>query len=347
MPTTEVLKDKIIKQLKTINLWHLVWISVIGSVIFTLIIVSLMSVIFHGYVTFDYLITGMTAAFFVSLVVISILIYLVQQLRSRDKSLEKKTIELEELNAELEDRIKDEVEKSREKELLVFEQIRQIGISELLINIAHHWRQPLNAIGVLVQDIEEGYNYGELSGESLRNNVELIMAELLELSDTITTFNEMYRSAKETVSFQPSEIIEKALAFLDVRFKNDSIKTAITLQDDFWISGNPNGLSQALVKLLTNSVEIFHERKTENREIAINLCEDRATGKAVINVSDNGGGIDDTVLNRVFDPYFTTKYKARDKGLGLYLVKVIIENEMHGTLNVKNTGKGVTFTIEV
>ncbi len=254
---------------------------------------------------------------------------------------------LEELNRTLDIKVQEEVEKNRQKDRVVFEQSRQIAMSELLINISHHWRQPLNVIGVIAQDIEELYAYGELEEESLRKKVKMIMYELLRLSGTIEIFNEIYRPSQNKVAFSPSETINKTLSLLEGRFVSEIINVNIETDKNISITGNPAGFSQALEKILINSIDVLKERKTEKREIYIELYRDKTSGNTVIKVSDNGGGIEEEIIDKIFDPYFTTEFKKTGKGLSLYLAKTIIETEMFGTLNVRNNKDGAEFTIEL
>lgn len=341
------LKEIIATKLKTMSLWRLVMISVIFSEMFTLIIVSLMSVLFRGDVTADYVITGITAAFFVSLVVVSIIAYLIKLLRETDKLLEAKSMQLKELNLKLEDSIKEEVRKNREKDRLAFEQSKQLAMSDLLINLAHHWRQPLNAIGVLTQDTEDMYMHGQLNKEYLQKNVKLVMKELFKLSDTIKAFDEIYHPSGKKMDFSISKAVDKTIYLMSSQIKECNISIEKEIKQDILITVNPYSLSQVLIQILANSIENFREKNMENRNITIIIYEDNKSEKAVLKISDNGGGIEEEIFSRVFDPYFTTKYKSREKGLGLYIVKNIVEMDLKGTLTVKNSDIGVSFTIEV
>lgn len=263
-------------------------------------------------------------------------------------SLKEKTEELEKLNFNLEKRVIEEVDRNRQKDLLIFEQIKQMSMTELLINIAHNWRQPLNGIAAILQDIEDEYDYGGLSKEYLQNQVKTIMDELSRLSHIISSFKDVY-CPKETAKqgFNLSMSIRKSIYLLDGQIKRDNISVITEIVDDVIVKGNVESMSRAIIKIITNSMDIFKKRKIDNRKIKISLKKNESGTKALLCISDNGGGVGKEIINRIFDPYFTTNYRSREKGLGLYMVKTIIEKEMEGTLLVKNDDVGAVFIMEI
>ncbi|MEO5358403.1 MAG: DUF3365 domain-containing protein [Nitrospirae bacterium YQR-1] len=244
-------------------------------------------------------------------------------------------------------KIAQELERNKHKEQLLFEKKRHLAISELLMNIAHHWRQPLNVVGVIAQEINDAYNFKELNAEFLDQSVSTIMKELRSLSDTISIFKDIYSNRKDIESFSVHEIIRNTLAAINTYLQNNNTKIETQLNDDIVILGYPQDLSQSMINIITNSVEIFRERNIENGFIRITLHKAAKNDKAVIAISDNGGGITNDIMDKIFDPYFTTKFKSKGTGLGLYLTKAIIEKEMNGTLSVGNTEDGAEFIIEI
>jgi signal transduction histidine kinase len=264
-----------------------------------------------------------------------------------DDELRKKSLELEQLNLYLENRVADEVEKNRRKDLLMFEQSRQIAMGELLINIAHQWRQPLNAIGILIQDVRDAYKYKELTAESLDSSTNTIMAELLGLSGTIKTFTDIYTQDENKKEFNILQTVQRCLAFLADQIILNNVKVETGIGEDISVHGYPNIIFQAVTHIILNSLDAFKEKKIKDGHIIINAVDDMENHKIIISISDNGGGIDKEIIDKVFDPYFTTKFKTREKGLGLYLLKTMTEKKMEGAMSFKNTQDGAEFIIEV
>ncbi|MBF0565458.1 MAG: HAMP domain-containing histidine kinase [Nitrospirae bacterium] len=259
--------------------------------------------------------------------------------------LYRKSEEIGELNKNLAFRVSAEVERSRGKDLALFENSRRRALSDLLMNIAHHWRQPLEIVGILVQNIQDDYVYGQLDQEGLHRSVFMIMDELSKLSGTISSFDNIYDNNKETTGFTLSSAVVESLSLLESELKGNNIKVKSEISGDGIIRGVPGNLSQALIKIITNSIDNFKERKTSDKTIAISLKKDDPSGIIALTISDNGGGIDEDIIDKIFDPYFTSNFKVKDKGLGLYIVKNVIEEEFHGRLTVKNNEEGAEFTI--
>ncbi len=254
-------------------------------------------------------------------------------------------VALEELNQTLERRVEEEITERRKQEEILIRQAFQISMNELLVNIAHQWRQPLNAIGLLAQNIEEYYEYGDLNSDNLNKTVERIVKILKELSNTIDTFASFYNAKKEKEIFSINEALMKSISLMDSAFKRNHIKVNINFMKDFKVYGDSNEFSQVILNILNNSTDAIKREKILNGKIDIKL--EKIDNKIELDIIDNGGGIDSEIINRVFEPYFTTKHKAQGIGLGLYMVKNIIENSMNGDVFIENYLNGVKFTIKV
>ncbi|MBF0344721.1 MAG: DUF3365 domain-containing protein [Nitrospirae bacterium] len=259
----------------------------------------------------------------------------------------KKSKELEELNITLKDRIREEVERNRLKDHLMFEQSRQVAMGELLINIAHQWRQPLNVIGILVQNVRDAYIYKELSDELLDSSTNTIMGELLKLSGTITAFTDIYNKETDKTEFSVQQAINRGLDFIENHLVSNNIKLETDIIDDILVEGYPNIIIQLIIAVITNSLDVFRERKIEKGCIKIKAMKNSEGNKVTLSMSDNGGGIEGEIIDRIFDPYFTTRFKTRGKGMSLYLIKAMIERRMEGTMSVRNTKEGAEFIVEL
>ncbi|OQX81249.1 MAG: hypothetical protein B6D64_02220 [Bacteroidetes bacterium 4484_276] len=261
-----------------------------------------------------------------------------------EKSLQDSEEKLRTLNIKLKEKVVLEVAKSREKDRVMLVQSKQAAMGEMIGNIAHQWRQPLNDIGLYVQNIQDKYEYGELSEDALAQTVEKTMDKLEYMSQTIDDFRNFFRSDKNKKKFLLKDSIDKTLSLTEAGFKNNFIEINLYLQDNIYITGYPNEFSQAVLNILNNAKDILVERKIEGPQVKINLS--RQEKNVILTVSDNAGGIDENIIDKIFEPYYTTKGKLTGTGLGLYISKTIIERNMMGSLTVRNIKDGAEFKIE-
>ncbi|MBF0486559.1 MAG: PAS domain S-box protein [Nitrospirae bacterium] len=255
--------------------------------------------------------------------------------------------EIRMMNETLQGRVEQEVAKNQIKDRLMFEQARHVSMGELLVNIAHHWRQPLCGVALSVQDIKDAYLHGELDEAYLNKNIGLALSELKMLSDTINNFKKFYITGKEQREFNISDEINKANTLISGYVKEKDIVIDKELDESLTIQGFPNEFAQIILNILTNVKDKFEQKKVTHGTIKIRLYKDDTTGRKIITITDNGGGIPDDIIDKVFDPYFTTKDKSRGTGMGLYMAKVIIEKNMNGTISVRNIDGWCELRIEI
>lgn len=236
------------------------------------------------------------------------------------------------------------LEELREKERLLIQQNRQAALGEMIGNIAHQWRQPLNALGLMVQELPMSYECGELTGDYLESTVKRTMQVIRHMSQTIDDFRFFFRPDKERVEFRAAQTIEKVLSIIGGSLKEHQIDVEVKTEEDPVINGFPNEYSQVLLNILLNARDVFVERGTDEPRIRVRLVKEGK--KAVVTVEDNAGGIPAEILDKIFDPYFTTKGPDKGTGVGLYMSKVIIEKNMGGSLSARNGEEGAQFRIE-
>ncbi len=263
--------------------------------------------------------------------------------RIAKNSLEKTLKELDTLTKELDKRVKEEVQKNLEKEKLLIQQSRFAAMGEMLGNIAHQWRQPLNAVGILVQNLYFNYKNGRLDNEYFDRTVSRTMDLLKHMSNTIDDFRNFFKPDKEFRDFSIVEYTEKTLLFVKDALESKGIKYHLKYEKDYIIKGYPNQYTQVLINLLNNAMDILIER--DIKEPFINIKVEELDGRIFVKVEDNAGGIPDEIIDKIFEPYFTTKEKGT--GIGLYMSKIIIENNFKGKLSAHNTSIGAEFIIEL
>jgi signal transduction histidine kinase len=249
------------------------------------------------------------------------------------------------LNETLEERIKKAVDEIHEKNKILIIQGRQAVMGELLSHIAHQWRQPLNILGLLAQELSMTYKMGAFTKEFFEANVKRTMEIIQHMSQTIEDFRNFFQPDREKIDFKVLQVVTNALCLLEESFKAQGIRTEVEQEGDPVINGYPNEYSQVLLNILINARDAFLARKVDSPSIVIRVfCEN---GRTVVTVTDNAGGIPMKIIDRIFEPYFTTKGPAQGTGIGLFMSKTIIERNMNGVLSARNVGSGAQFRIEV
>ena len=266
--------------------------------------------------------------------------------RKRAEELLKKTNnELRQLKENLEIKVKDAIKEIRDKDHLLIKQSRHASMGEMIGNIAHQWRQPLTAIAVLVQDIEEAYNYDELTSEYLNESIKKTMEQLKYMSHTIDDFRNFFKPNKTKEDFSANIVVMKTVEFIRKSFEHNQIELKIDLKQECEISGFANEYSQVILNILNNAKDAIVENQTKNAFVEIILG--KKNDITMLKISNNAGPIPEEILENIFDPYFTTKQQRKGTGLGLYMAKTIIEQNMGGKISINNLKDGVTFIIEV
>ena len=250
--------------------------------------------------------------------------------------------ELLHLNETLEQRVAQEVEKNLRQEHLLIQQSRLAAMGEMIGNIAHQWRQPLNALGILLFNIKDEYHFNTLDAAYLDQAVADGSRMVQKMSTTISDFANFFRPDKEIKIFSALEQIKEAIALVESSFQSSHISIHIDAPLDLKLLGFPNEYSQVLLNLLTNAKEaiLAHNQPHADRVDIILAAQD---GHGCVSVCDNGGGIPEEILGRIFDPYFSTKGKG--SGIGLYMSKMIIERNMNGSITARNIEGGAEFSV--
>ncbi|MBD3841727.1 MAG: hybrid sensor histidine kinase/response regulator, partial [Campylobacterales bacterium] len=235
------------------------------------------------------------------------------------------------------------------KELQIFEQKKQLQMSELLGNIAHQWRQPLNTISVSVSGIKIQKTLGLLNDENLDETIDTVLTKVQSLSQTINLFTNLISETKEKSNYGIKSLIDRSYKQIKEQYKQMNIDWVVSdkINDSNSIDIIDGAMVQIFTSLIDNSKEIFETRSIKNGLVSIDISLNSKEKKLVIKFEDNGGGIDKSIMNKIFNPYFTTYHQSQGKGLGLYLVQKIITESLNGTIEASNVNEGVTFLIEL
>ena len=233
-----------------------------------------------------------------------------------------------------------------EQQLMLIEQSKSAAIGEMISMIAHQWRQPLQAISILIQKLsltklEDGFIPDELLNQVIND----INFQLEYMGNTIDDFRNYFQPNKSKEKIIVKDLIEKSMDFLGFMLKNDSIKINIDIKDNVTLYIYVNEIIQVLINIIKNARDVLLERSILKSQINIEVYEENRY--LIISIEDNAGGISDKIINKIFEPYFSTKNNKNGTGLGLYICKTIIEKQSLGFLDVKNSDLGAKFKIKL
>ncbi len=267
-----------------------------------------------------------------------------------------KTKELRTLNTSLEKRIAREVESSRKKDQVMFQQAKLASLGEMLQNIAHQWRQPLGALMMIIQGFESKFIAGKLDGAFIESRVNDAMLLAQNMSDTLEDFRTFFHPHKIHRQFDLESAIQKAVDLTKYQLAKEKISITVEQTEKISIYGYENELTHILLNIINNAKDALTQSNTADKSIRI--YSKKTHTHAIISIIDNAGGIKDAIIGKIFEPYFTTKHKSVGTGIGLYMSKQIVEKHMGGKISCKNIqhkmgnrdgtlAQCVMFTIEI
>jgi len=302
---------------------------------------------------------------------LALLMLLLVKLRAANQRLEqeigireRQAKQLEALTRDLEQEVASETGLRYKSEQIVVQQSKLAAMGEMLGAIAHQWRQPLNALGLIVQNLKDAHDHGELNKEYLERTVQKSMAQIQHMSTTIDDFRNFFQPDKEKTDFDAMRAVGNVLALFSAQLAANDIGYRLACRThnkvfdneadivpcpEKMVTGYRNEFEHVILNLINNAREAVLERREQGQPVRGELtfefsCEDN---KVILRVSDNGGGIQPPALGRIFEPYFTTKGPSKGTGLGLYMSKVIIEDHMHGAIRAEQSGQGAVFILEL
>lgn len=274
-----------------------------------------------------------------------------ESIQELNKALENRATELTTLNQDLlklnrtlEKRVFDEVAQNREKDYLLIMKSRQAEMGEMINNIAHQWRQPLVALELFTLDLKACYESGEFNKEYLDAHINKSISAINQMSETITDFMNFFKPDKALTTFKPKDAIERVLALIEWKPCRPTINFSCD-DDNINVIGYPNEYTQVLLNIFNNAQDALSERQIASPMLNVHLSKEQ--DRSVVTIADNAGGIDADIIDKVFEPYFTTKGNDKGTGIGLYMSKKIIEKNMNGKLTVRNNSEGAEFRIEL
>lgn len=233
-----------------------------------------------------------------------------------------------------------------EKQLLLLQQQNKLAsMGEMIGNIAHQWRQPLNTLSISISKMSLLSEDGKLTQKSIDRTLVTMENSIVYLSKTIDVFRNFFLASAANEVFNIKEEIQNTIEIVHDSYKHHSIKIYCDGDATLTLKGDKKELQQVLMNLLSNAKDAIISKQQTDGQVAIHIAsEDK---KVKITVEDNGGGVEEEIKDKIFAPYFTTKFKSQGTGVGLYMSQIIIEKHFNGTLSFKNKNDGVEFTITI
>ena len=251
--------------------------------------------------------------------------------------------EIERFNSELEKRVQDELQKGRQKDLIMMHQSRRAAMGQMIELIAHQWKQPLNAINIILYNIRDCMEDKKISINEIDDFIVNGENLIKKMAMTIDDFKDFFKPNKKKKKFVVNQVVKDTLSLLNASFKYDNISVSVKEEDEEIIAyGFPNEYSQVLLNILDNAEDAIIEKGGEGK---IRIEIKNKNNYALVKIKDNGGGIPKDILDKIFDSYFTTKKNGKGSGIGLYMSRVIIEEHMDGKIEVQNRKDGAEFRI--
>ncbi len=246
---------------------------------------------------------------------------------------------------ELQSRLKLQKEKEAQEQLLI-QQSKMAAMGEMIGAIAHQWRQPLNALSLIIQGLQIRYKRGMLNEQEIDEMVKKSKRQIEFMSHTIDDFRNFFKPDKEKIKFNIINEIKNSYKIIDSQFNNRNINFEL-IESEIEIVSYPNEFKQVILNILNNAKDAIIEHKIEDGFIKVNVHQNNE--KIVIEICDNGGGIKVEIMDKIFEPYISTKGK-NGTGIGLAIGKIIVNEKLNGEIYVQNIEypnqqKGAKFTI--
>jgi len=262
-----------------------------------------------------------------------------------EQKVDEKTDELRNLNLSLEETIERKVAVVHEQQEMLITQSRLAAMGEMLSMIAHQWRQPLATTTLRISNMQIKSMLDDRQSDERDDLLVSVSDTLIYLSDTIDDFQTYFKPDNKKECTEVNPLLQRACHFVEARAKIHNIEIVCEGEEVLMIETLPNELIQVMINILNNAIDVIISSSSDKKQIVLSSYLDKE--KVIITIEDSGDGIEESVLNRIFEPYFSTKSK-NGTGLGLYMAKMIVHEHMHGAISAFNTQQGgAKFIIEL
>ncbi len=287
--------------------------------------------------------------FFLLSIVAMIIVYFIGKkieciINDKNKMVKKTTKDLAILNRELDCRVKKEVEKNKEQEQILMQKSKFIALGETISLIAHQWRQPISELAAIMMNIKLHHRLDKLDTKLMDKKSKEVEVLLEYMSKTIDDFRTFFKPNKIKGEFTINDSIQRVIEITKPMLEEYSINIIQNINKNIKVNSYQNEFEQVILNLISNAKDALISDKINNPKIIIEVWQNKSI---IIVVRDNANGIKKELIDKIFDPYFTTKDDAKGTGIGLYMSKIIIEKNMKAKISVDSSVKGSSFKIEL
>ncbi|WP_345985705.1 ABC transporter substrate-binding protein [Sulfurimonas sp. HSL-1656] len=262
-----------------------------------------------------------------------------------EELVRRRTSELTELNATLNERIEEAVGENRDKERMMIQQAKMATIGEMIESIAHQWRQPLNVMGIGIANLDLKRQLGTVDEEELDRLINIVHRQVEYMSQTIDDFRNFFKRDKQLETVSLRTLVDEVLGLVTPALEQKKIAVDVDVPERIEATLYPNELKQVILNIVSNAKDVLMQHPFGVKKIMITAEEQ---GDAVVlSIADNGGGVPEEIMDKIFDPYFTTKFESQGTGIGLYMSKIIVEKNLKGRISVENRNGGAEFVIRL
>ncbi|MDC0932781.1 cache domain-containing protein [Arcobacteraceae bacterium] len=251
--------------------------------------------------------------------------------------------ELLKLNKNLKKKIDKGIKEAQQKDRAMLHQSRLARLGTMISMIAHQWRQPLTEVSAILAELETATEFDKVNKQIIFDSVKESDKLIVYMSNTIDDFRMFFKPDKKKESFSLQKACNDAISLMRGTFAELDITLEKKFRDDYIIRGYPREFAQVILNILMNTKDAFIKQNIQNAKVKFTITRKKNTIR--ITIKDNAGGIKDENLEKIFEPYFSTKNTKDASGLGLFMSKMIIEKNMNGKLYVLNIPNGAQFNI--
>lgn len=252
--------------------------------------------------------------------------------------------ELEEYKKTLEERIKAEVAENRNKDRMLHNQSKSVQMGEMLNMIAHQWRQPLNAISASAISVSMKLELDELEPDDIREHLTYIQWRVQKMSQTINDFMNFFKPDQEVQPFRLSDVMKEIESLMKAQLQARGVRILYDALNPISVVSYKKELAHVLINIIANARDAYEGQHVDAKTIEIALTQDDDETIA-IRIRDRAGGISPENMEKIFNPYFTTKDQGKGTGIGLYMSKRIVCEILGGSIEASNTEGGALFLI--
>jgi two-component system, NtrC family, C4-dicarboxylate transport sensor histidine kinase DctB len=262
-----------------------------------------------------------------------------------NSALQEKAKEQKELAETLQEKLTFEIINREKKEQLLIHQSRLAGIGKISINMLNECEESISSVNFILQNINTIHKQIDFKNELVNKSMEQLHRVINEMQMKNEELKNFIKPNEEKKEFHLDEIVMKSLEMLEETFMNHHIKIDYNFSKSITLYGFPTEFSQVIFNILQNAKDALIEKDVLVKKVFISIKKDNDF--ASVTIVDNAGGIAQNIIENIFEPYFTTKSYRKASGLGLFISKIIIEENMQGKLDFENASEGAKFTIKI